>query len=106
MRVSGDGGAAGTTADLAAFWRALLEDRIVSATREALNAPLTTVEDEQMRYGRGFWRGLDSDQLILEGYDAGVSARTWHDPAAGITGSVIATSSEGAWPVLQEYPWA
>ena len=98
VRGSGDGGAVTTAADLAAFWAALLEGRIVSpATLEMLTAPLTVVEEEEeMRYGRGFWRGLHSDALILEGYDAGVSGRTWHDPATGITASVLANDSEGA----------
>lgn len=101
VRGSGDGGAVTTVADLAAFWRALLAGRIVSAaTLESLIAPLSVVEDEGMRYGRGFWRGLTSDRIILEGYDAGVSARTWHDPRSGITASVIANHSDGAWPVL------
>ncbi|WP_245822955.1 serine hydrolase domain-containing protein [Brachybacterium avium] len=101
VRGSGDGGAVTTAADLAAFWPALLEGRIVSpSTLEALTAPRVVVEDEEMRYGRGFWRGLDSELLILEGYDAGVSARTWHDPATGITASVLANHSDGAWPVV------
>lgn len=106
VRGSGDGGAVTTAADLAAFWAALLEGRLVSpATLEMLTAPLTVVEEEEMRYGRGFWRGLHSDALILEGYDAGVSGRTWHDPATGITASVLANDSEGAWPVLEAVDW-
>lgn len=101
VRGSGDGGAVSTAADLAAFWTALVQGRIVSPTTlEQLTAPLSVVEEEGMRYGRGFWRGLDSALLILEGYDAGVSGRTWHDPATGVTASVLSNSSEGAWPVL------
>lgn len=106
VRGSGDGGAVTTAADLAAFWTALGEGRIVSpATLEVLTAPRTVVEEEEMRYGRGFWRGLHSELLILEGYDAGVSGRTWHDPATGVTASVLANHSEGAWPVLQAVDW-
>lgn len=103
VRGSGDGGIVTTAADLAAFWRALTGHRIVSAaTLATLTEPVSTVEDEGMRYGRGFWLGLDSDDLVLEGYDAGVSARTRHDPRTGLTVTVIANTSDGAWPVLRE----
>lgn len=103
VRGSGDGGLATTAADLAAFWRALTAGRIVSpATVARLTEPLRVVEDEGMRYGRGFWLGLGSPDLVLEGYDAGVSARTRHDPGTGVTVTVIANTSDGAWPVLRE----
>lgn len=99
---TGDGGAYATAADLAAFWRALLAGDLASpATLAALTDPRAVVEDEGMRYGAGFWRGLEDDALVLEGYDAGVSGRTWHDPATGVTATVLANWSDGAWPVLQ-----
>lgn len=102
VRGSGDGGAAATARDLAAFWQALLGHRIVRAdTLVALVQPRQVVEDEGMRYGRGFWLGLDDATIVLEGYDAGVSGRTWHDPASGITVSVLSNTSDGAWPVLR-----
>lgn len=102
VRASGDGGAVTTTADLTSFWHALLAHRIVSApTLAALTEPVSTVEEEGLRYGRGFWLGLDTDTLVLEGYDAGVSARTSHDPSTGVTVSVLANTAEGAWPVLR-----
>ncbi|RMI09468.1 serine hydrolase domain-containing protein [Cellulomonas triticagri] len=98
---TGDGGAHATAADLAAFWRALLAGDLVSAgTLAALTDPRSVVEDEGMRYGAGFWRGLDSEALVLEGYDAGVSGRTWYDPATDVTATVLANWSDGAWPVL------
>lgn len=103
VRATGDGGAVTTAADLAAFWRALLAHRIVSAeTLAYLTEPVSAVPDEGMRYGRGFWLGLDSDDVMLEGYDAGVSARTRHDPRTGVTVTVLANTSNGAWPVLRE----
>ena len=106
VRGSGDGGAATTAVDLAAFWAAFFGDRIVSAaTRSALLEPRHRVEDENLRYGRGFWRGWESELVILEGYDAGVSARTWHDPLSGETATVIANTSDGAWPVLEAVDW-
>ncbi|GIG37776.1 serine hydrolase domain-containing protein [Cellulomonas pakistanensis] len=103
VRGSGDGGLATTAADLAAFWRALTTGRIVPlAAVERLVEPRHVVEDEGMRYGRGFWLALGTDELVLEGYDAGVSARTAHDPATGVTVTVLANTSDGAWPVLRE----
>ena len=38
--------------------------------------------------------------IVREGYDAGVSVCSTHDPASGITHSVIANWSDGAWPML------
>lgn len=103
VRATGDGGAVTTAADLTAFWRALLAHRIVAApTLAFLTEAVSTVPDEGMRYGRGFWLGLDSADLVLEGYDAGVSARTRHDPRTGVTVTVLANTSNGAWPVLRE----
>lgn len=107
VRGSGDGGAVTTAGDLAAFWTALMGHRIVSAaTLETLIEPLSVVEEEGMRYARGFWRGMTSDLLILEGYDAGVSGRSWHDPATGLIATVLANHPEAAWPVLEAIDWA
>ncbi|MDT9592659.1 serine hydrolase domain-containing protein [Nocardioides zeae] len=98
---SGDGGAVTTVGDLARFWSALTEHRIVSADVLArLVEPVSLVEDEGMRYGRGFWLGLDDDALVLEGCDAGVSARTRHHPGSGTTVTVLANTTSGAWPVI------
>ncbi|HEY1132966.1 MAG TPA: serine hydrolase domain-containing protein [Nocardioides sp.] len=102
VRGSGDGGLATTTGDLARFWRAVHAHRVVGeATLRHLLEPTAYVADEEMRYGRGFWLGAESWEVVLEGYDAGVSARTSHDPATGLTVTVLATTSEGAWPVLR-----
>ena len=38
-------------------------------------------------------------RVMLEGYDAGVSFRSTHDPVTGTTRTVIANTSEGAWPI-------
>ena len=47
-----------------------------------------------------------SDAVMLEGYDAGVSFRSAHDPASATTHTVISNTSEGAWPIaaLLEVP--
>ena len=42
-----------------------------------------------------------SDAVWLEGYDAGVSFCSSHHPTSGITYTVIANWSDGAWPMLR-----
>ena len=37
---------------------------------------------------------------MLEGYDAGVSFRSLHDPVAGVTATVISNWGNGAWPLV------
>jgi hypothetical protein len=39
--------------------------------------------------------------VILDGYDAGVSFRSLHDPAGQLTFTVAGTTSDGAWPVAR-----
>ncbi len=40
--------------------------------------------------------------VMPEGYDAGVSFRSVHDPAAHVTHTVISNTSEGAWPITRK----
>jgi CubicO group peptidase (beta-lactamase class C family) len=102
VRGSGDGGAYSTVADLHAFWQALFADRIVPARwREELLRPRSDVPEERSRYGLGFWLHASRDGAALEGYDAGVSFRSGHDPSSGITYTVVSNTSEGAWPVAR-----
>jgi CubicO group peptidase (beta-lactamase class C family) len=101
VRGSGDGGIYSTVADLARFWDALFAGRIVSdATVAAMTAPRSDVPQERKRYGLGFWLHATTSAVILEGYDAGVSFRSTHDPVTGRTATVIANTSEGAWPLV------
>jgi hypothetical protein len=39
--------------------------------------------------------------VILEGFDAGVSFRTVHEPASGMTYTVLANTTSGAWPMAR-----
>jgi CubicO group peptidase (beta-lactamase class C family) len=101
VRGNGDGGAYTTAEDLHRFWRAFLAGRIVSAaTVEQMIRPRNEVPDEELRHGMGLWLGFTDSTLILEGYDAGVSFRSTHDPASETTISVLGNSSEGAWPIV------
>jgi len=63
--------------------------------------PRSDVPDEEKRYGLGFWLHESSDVVMLEGYDAGVSFRTMYDPVSGAGATVIANTSEGAWPFVE-----
>jgi CubicO group peptidase (beta-lactamase class C family) len=97
---SGDGGIYSTAADISAFWQSLFAGRIVSAPWVAeMVRPRSDVPAEGKRYGLGFWLHRSADTVMLEGYDAGVSFRTVHDPAARLTHTVISNSSDGAWPI-------
>ena len=54
-----------------------------------------------LRYGFGFWLHPTSDAVVLIGADAGVSFRAVHDRAAGVTHTVLANTTDGAWPVAR-----
>ena len=41
------------------------------------------------------------DGVWLEGYDAGVSFASLHQPSSSITYTVISNWSEGAWPIIE-----
>jgi hypothetical protein len=61
--------------------------------------PRSDVPSESMRYGLGVWLHATRRVVILEGYDAGVSFRSAHDPDSGVTHTVISNTADGAWPV-------
>jgi CubicO group peptidase (beta-lactamase class C family) len=102
VRGSGDGGAYSTAADVHAMWAAFMEGRIVPERWVAeMLRPRSEVPSESMRYGLGFWLHRSTETVLLEGFDAGVSFRSVHDPVAGWTFTVLANSSMGAWPVAR-----
>jgi CubicO group peptidase (beta-lactamase class C family) len=102
VRGSGDGGVYTTAADVHALWSALFAGRIVPVDRVAeLVRPRSDVPAESMRYGLGFWLHPTSGAVVLEGADAGVSFRTVHDEAAGVTHTVLSNTTRGAWPLAR-----
>lgn len=101
VRGNGDGGIYTTAADLHTFWRALTAGRIVSpATVAEMTRPRHDVPSENKRYGLGLWLHRTGPALVIEGYDAGVSFRSTHDPATRTTVTVVGNTSEGAWPLI------
>jgi CubicO group peptidase (beta-lactamase class C family) len=101
VRGNGDGGIYTTAGDLHAFWRALTSGRIIGASTFAqMTEPRFDVPSERMRYGLGVYLGEAGPQLVMEGYDAGVSFRSTHNPVTCTTVTVLGNSSEGAWPLV------
>jgi CubicO group peptidase (beta-lactamase class C family) len=102
MRGSGDGGAFSTVGDISAFWKSLYDGKIIplSLVRE-MTRPHNDVPPTS-RYGAGFWLRHDRDTVMLEGSDAGVSFRTAYDPPSELIYTVMANTSGGAWPIVEE----
>jgi CubicO group peptidase (beta-lactamase class C family) len=103
VRGNGDGGLYSTVADLRSFWSALVAGRIIDpALVEEMLRPRNDAADED--YGLGFWLWPKRAAILLEGYDAGVSFRSVHQPQSDTTWTVVSNSSEGAWPVARAMP--
>jgi CubicO group peptidase (beta-lactamase class C family) len=99
---SGDGGAVTTAADLAAFWTALFDGRIVPLPRVAdMVRPHSHTADGRSGYGLGFWLVPGSAIVALAGSDAGVSFRSVCDPERNLVWSVLSNTTNGAWPVAR-----
>jgi CubicO group peptidase (beta-lactamase class C family) len=99
---SGDGGIYSTAADLSAFWDALFAGRIVAPERVAeMVRPRSDWPEESRRYGLGFHLRVTGDGVFLEGYDAGVSFASLHQPSSSITYTVISNWTDGAWPIIK-----
>jgi CubicO group peptidase (beta-lactamase class C family) len=99
---SGDGGIYSTAADLSLFWEAFLAGRIVSPESVAeMLRPRSDWPEEGERYGLGFHLHPTGDAAWLEGYDAGVSFLSRHEPPSATTYTVISNWSQGAWPVMK-----
>ena len=81
VRGSGDGGIYSTAADFSAFWPASSAGGSCSPDGSPRwSGRAATCRTESMRYGLGFWLHQSSAAVMLEGYDAGVSFRSVHDP--------------------------
>src|SRR4051812_12724449 len=101
VRGSGDGGIYSTVADIRAFWTAFFGGRIVPEDWVAELVRPRSVVSASTRCGLGFWLAGAGDAVRIEGYDAGVSFRSWHQPASSLTYTVVSNTSDGAWPVTK-----
>lgn len=102
VRGSGDGGAYSTVADVRALWQAFFAGRIVAEkwVRE-MTRPRSDALEHGRRYGLGLWLHPSTDTVTLEGYDAGVSFRSLHDPQTDTTCTVVSNWTNGAWPIAR-----
>jgi CubicO group peptidase (beta-lactamase class C family) len=96
---NGDGGAYSTVRDFRQFWRALFAGDIVTTDVVADMVRPRNSEEGFFRCGAGFFLRPTGSAVFLEGCDAGVSFRSVHDPESGMTHTVMATISQGAWPI-------
>jgi CubicO group peptidase (beta-lactamase class C family) len=99
---NGDGGIYSTAADLSAFWDALFGGRIVSPERVAqVVRPHSDWPEQSRRYGLGFHLHATGPGVWLEGYDAGVSFLSLHQPRSSTTCTVMSNWSGGVWPLVR-----
>jgi CubicO group peptidase (beta-lactamase class C family) len=99
---TGDGGIYSTADDLSRFWGAFFAGGIVSLDTVAeMVRPRSEWPEEKRRYGLGFHLHETTDVVWLEGYDAGVSFTSTHEPDRQITATVISNTAEGAWPFVR-----
>lgn len=97
----GDGGAYSTAADLHRLWQALHAGIVVAPdTLATMMTPISDWPEESRRYGLGFHLHATGEAAWLEGYDAGVSFTSLHDPGQRLTYTVISNWSDGAWPIV------
>jgi CubicO group peptidase (beta-lactamase class C family) len=102
VRGNGDGGIYTTVADVRSFWSALLEGSIVPEEWVVqMVTPRSETSEESFRYGLGFWLDQSGPAVMLQGCDAGVSFRTWHDPTTAVTHTVVSNTARGAWPLTR-----
>jgi CubicO group peptidase (beta-lactamase class C family) len=98
----GDGGLVSTLSDVHRLWSAFFAGRVVpSEWVELMTRPIGDFPAGDDRYGLGFWLAPTGPTVLLEGYDAGISFRSSHDPVAGVTWTVMSNTSGGAWPVAR-----
>jgi CubicO group peptidase (beta-lactamase class C family) len=100
VRGTGDGGIYTTVSDVRLLWSAFFAGRIVPSEWGAEMVRSHSDVADNVRYGLGFW--LDGGNAVrLEGCDAGVSFRSWHDPVTQTTHTVISNTADGAWPLTR-----
>jgi CubicO group peptidase (beta-lactamase class C family) len=102
VRGTGDGGIYSTAADVRVLWTAFFAGRIVApGWVEEMTRPRSDAQAHSKRYGLGFWLHESTEVVILEGYDAGVSFRSLHDPVEDLTATVISNWTDGAWEIAR-----
>ncbi|MFF1879249.1 serine hydrolase domain-containing protein [Leifsonia sp. NPDC058230] len=107
VRGSGDGGLYSTVGDFGRFWPALFEERILPGDIVDELVRRRSESEDGRGYGLGFWIPASSGEpahpetVMLEGFDAGVSFRSWHDRRTETTATVVSNTSDGTWPIAR-----
>ena len=102
VRGAGDGGVFSNLADVAALWAALFDGRLLpDAVVDEMVRMHSDDPDGPLGYGLGFWLRTDRATAMLEGYDAGTSFRSAYDRSSGLSYTVMANTSAGAWPLVR-----
>ena len=102
-----DGGAYTTAPDLANFWSALFEDRLLSraSTKELLRPQIKAKsEGENIHYGLGVWiktAGGEVSSYYVTGWDPGVAMISEIYPDRGLNVTVIGNSNQPTFPMYR-----
>jgi CubicO group peptidase (beta-lactamase class C family) len=103
-----DGGAYTTAPDMAAFWKALFEHKLLGeeTTQTLLEASTATdLKPPYTHYGHGIWIDKAADRVrkyFVEGFDPGVAFRSAVYPDEGVILTLIGNTGRALWPLYAE----
>jgi CubicO group peptidase (beta-lactamase class C family) len=104
----GDGGAFTTAADMANFWKSLLDQRLIQKTTlEVMLSPQipTIPRNQRIYYGYGMWMRIKKGHPVeyyLIGEDPGVAFYSGYFPESRVIFSLFGNTSEPAFRMLKE----
>ena len=105
---TGDGGAFTTVWDLAAFWKGLLEYKILSKemVERMISKQSGNDEDpEEGYYGYGLWiidNPHGKDYAYMQGLDPGVSAMAEYNPNNGMISIMVSNYGDNVWSMMRK----
>ncbi|HUV30416.1 MAG TPA: serine hydrolase domain-containing protein [Acidobacteriota bacterium] len=103
-----DGGAYTTAPDMAKFWRALLEGRLLGdeMTGQMMEAKIVSLSDPtSSHYGYGVWIDQSDGKkrkVLVVGYDPGVAMKSACYLDESVTLTVMGNTSEALWPMYRK----
>ena len=105
---TGDGGAFITVRDLEAFWKGLLEHKILSEemVKRMISKQSGNGEDpEEGYYGYGLWiidNPNGKDYAYMQGLDPGVSAIAEYNPDNGMISIMVSNYGDNVWAMMRK----
>lgn len=103
-----DGGAYTTAGDMARFWQALLEHRLLrsdSANQLLTSQVATQAAAAYGHYGYGVWLEMSASRVrkyFVEGSDPGVAFRSGVYPQQAITLTLLGNTGRALWPIYRD----